>query len=48
MEYRVIEKYMGRILAGHDLEFGEALELAREAGPAELYQAADELRQQIT
>jgi biotin synthase len=47
MEYQVIEKYMDRVLAGHDLEFGEALELAAGADPAELYQAADELRQRL-
>ena len=38
---------MDRILAGHDLEFGEALELAIKADPAELYQAADVLRQKL-
>ncbi len=38
---------MNRILSGHDLEFREALELAMEADPAELYQAADELRQKL-
>jgi biotin synthase len=43
----VIEKYMNRVLAGHDLEFGEALKLAITADPAELYQAADELRQKL-
>ena len=47
MEYHVIQKYMDRVLAGHDLEFGEALELATKADPAELYQAADELRQKL-
>lgn len=38
---------MNRVLAGHDLEFGEALKLAITADPAELYQAADELRQKL-
>lgn len=38
---------MNRVLAGHDLQFGEALELARVADAAELYQAADELRQRL-
>jgi len=47
MEFQVIEKYMNQVLAGRDLEFVEALELAREAEPAELYQAADELRQRL-
>jgi biotin synthase len=47
MGFQVIEKYMDRVLAGHDLEFGEALELAAKAHPAELYQAADELRQKL-
>ena len=35
------------MLAGHDLDFGEALELATTADPAELYQAADQLRQKV-
>ncbi len=43
----MIEKYVDQVLAGHDLEFGDALELAMEADPAELYQAADELRQKL-
>ncbi len=43
----MIEKYMGRILAGHDLEFGEALELALVADPADLFQAADDLRKKL-
>jgi len=38
---------MSRVLAGQDLEFAEALELAEGADPAELYQAADELRQRL-
>ncbi len=47
MEFAVIEKYMNRILAGHDLDFAEALELATTADPAQLYQAADELRHRL-
>lgn len=47
MGFLVIEKYMNRVLAGHQLEFGEALELAMEADPPELYQAADDLRQKL-
>ena len=47
MKYQVIQKYMDRVLAGHDLEFGEALELATKVNPAELYQAADELRKKL-
>ena len=43
----VIEKYKNRILAGHKLEFGEALELATTADSAKLYQAADELRRKL-
>ena len=46
-DYNVIEKYKNKILAGHSLEFGEALELAQAADPAELYQAADELRRKL-
>jgi biotin synthase len=38
---------MDRVLAGHKLDFGEALDLASAADPAELYQAADELRQRL-
>ncbi len=43
----MIEKYKNKVLAGHDLEFGEALELATTADSAELYQAADALRQAL-
>lgn len=43
----VIEKYKNKILAGHNLEFSEALELATAADSAKLYQAADELRQKL-
>ncbi len=43
----VIEKYKNKVLAGQDLNFGEALELATTADPAELYQAADQLRQKL-
>ncbi len=43
----VIENYKNKVLAGRSLEFGEALELATTADPAELYQAADELRQKL-
>lgn len=43
----MIEKHMGRVLAGDDLEFGEALELALTADPAALFQAADDLRQKF-
>jgi biotin synthase len=47
MELQVIERYMNHVLAGFDLEFGEALELGMKADPAELYQAADDLRQKL-
>lgn len=47
MESEVIEKYTNQVLAGHDLEFGEALKLATTANPAELYQAADVLRRKL-
>jgi biotin synthase len=47
MELHVIENYMGRVLSGVDLEFGEALELAIKADPAKLFQAADDLRRKL-
>lgn len=47
MELRVIEKYMQRILAGENLQFREAMELAGQAEPTELYQAADTLRRKL-
>lgn len=40
----MINRYKDKVLAGRDLEFNEALELATTADPAELYQAADQLR----
>lgn len=43
----MIDKVMHRVLAGDNLEFGEALELALHADPTELYKAADELRQRL-
>jgi len=43
----MIEKYMDRVLAGHNLDFSEALDLAMGADPAKLYQAADELRRRL-
>ncbi len=43
----MIDKYKNKVLAGHDLEFDEALELATTADPAALYQAADQLRQKL-
>lgn len=43
----MIKQYKDKVLAGHDLEFGEALELATTADPAELYQAADQLRRKL-
>jgi biotin synthase len=47
MEFQVIDDIMNRLLAGHNLEFGEALDLALRTDPTELYQAADELRQRL-
>ncbi|EKD38017.1 MAG: hypothetical protein ACD_75C00899G0002 [uncultured bacterium] len=38
---------MAQILSGRDLQFDQALELAATADPAELYQAADELREKL-
>lgn len=43
----MIDEYVDRVLAGYDLEFGEAMDLAFAADPAELYQAADQLRQSL-
>ena len=43
----LIETYTQKILAGKNLQFGEALELASTADPAELYQAADALRRKL-
>lgn len=40
----IIEDYKQQVLAGNNLQFGQAVELAQRADPAELYQAADELR----
>jgi biotin synthase len=47
MEFQVIDEIMNRVLAGHKLEFGEALDLALHTDPTELYQAADKLRQRL-
>lgn len=43
----IIEKYKQQVLAGNDLQFEQAVELAGRADPAELYQAADELRKKV-
>jgi len=43
----VIEKYRKYVLSGKDLTFEDALELAEKADPAELFQAADDLRQKL-
>jgi biotin synthase len=40
----VIRKCFEKVVAGEQLDFAEALQLAAETNPAELYEAADELR----
>lgn len=44
MGFKVIQEYFKKIVAGKELQFDEALNLAAAAHPAELYQAADDLR----
>lgn len=43
----MIKEIIGQVLSGNDLQFDQALELAAQADPAELYQAADELREKL-
>lgn len=43
----MIEESIAQVLAGKDLQFEQALELAAKADPAELYKAADELREKL-
>lgn len=43
----MIDEYMNRVLAGEDLQFSEALDLAISADPTKLFQAADTLRQKL-
>lgn len=45
--FYVIDKYMQQVLSGENLQFREALELAKQAAPTELYQAADSLRRKL-
>jgi biotin synthase len=43
----MVEKYLEKILAGHELQFDEAVELAEHSDPSSLYQAADQLRRRL-
>jgi len=47
MELKMIKKYMQMVLSGNQLNFEQAVELAKTQKSAELYQAADVLRKKL-